>query len=41
MEFKKMTINGTSYGLAYTEAQQGIDKREGKDIVAENENGDK
>lgn len=37
MEFKKMTINGTSYGLAYTEAQQGIDKREGKDIVAENE----
>lgn len=37
MEFKKMTINGKSYGLAYTEAQQGVDKREGKDIVAESE----
>lgn len=37
MEFKKMTINGKSYGLAYTEAQQGIDKRDGKDVVAQNE----
>ncbi len=35
MEFKKCTVNGVSYGLAYTEAQQGMDKREGKDPVAE------
>lgn len=37
MEFKKCTINGKSYGLAYTEAKQGMDKRAGKDIVAEPE----
>lgn len=35
MEFKKCTINGKSYGLAYTEAKQGLDKRLGKDIVLE------
>lgn len=37
MEFKKCTINGKSYGLAYTEAKQGMDKREGVDIVKETE----
>ncbi|ODV86406.1 hypothetical protein CANARDRAFT_196601 [[Candida] arabinofermentans NRRL YB-2248] len=36
MEFKKCTIAGKSYGLAYTEAQQGMDKRAGVDVVAEN-----
>ncbi|ODQ83041.1 hypothetical protein BABINDRAFT_159508 [Babjeviella inositovora NRRL Y-12698] len=35
MEFKKCSINGKSYGLAYTEARQGMEKREGKDVVAE------
>ncbi|KAH3674613.1 hypothetical protein WICMUC_003159 [Wickerhamomyces mucosus] len=29
MEFKKTTINGKKYGLAYTEAQSGVDKRRG------------
>lgn len=37
MEFKKCTINGKSYGLAYTEAKQGMDKRNGIDIVKESE----
>lgn len=37
MEFKKCTIAGKSYGLAYTEAKQGLDKRSGLDIVKENE----
>lgn len=37
MEFKKCSINGKSYGLAYTEAQQGLDKRDGKDIIHEKE----
>lgn len=37
MEFKKCTINGKSYGLAYTEAKQGVDKRQGLDIVSEGE----
>lgn len=37
MEFKKCTINGRSYGLAYTEAKQGVDKRMGLDIVKEAE----
>lgn len=37
MEFKKCTINGKSYGLAYTEAKQGLDKRSGLDVVKENE----
>lgn len=35
MEFKKCTINGKSYGLAYTEAKQGLDRRNGKDVLAE------
>ncbi|KGU12805.1 phospholipid-translocating P-type ATPase, flippase [Candida albicans L26] len=33
MEFRKCTINGKSYGLAYTEAQQGLDKRAGIDVI--------
>ncbi|RCK59111.1 Phospholipid-transporting ATPase DNF2 [Candida viswanathii] len=33
MEFRKCTINGKSYGLAYTEAQQGLDKRAGVDVI--------
>ncbi|PVH16497.1 uncharacterized protein CXQ87_004790 [Candidozyma duobushaemuli] len=37
MEFRKCTINGKSYGLAYTEAKQGMDKRSGVDILAESE----
>ncbi|RLV94117.1 Phospholipid-transporting ATPase DNF1 [Spathaspora sp. JA1] len=35
MEFKKCTVAGKSYGLAYTEAKQGLDKRNGLDIVTE------
>jgi len=35
MEFKKATINGQPYGEAYTEAQQGMNKRAGVDVVAE------
>lgn len=35
MEFKKCTIGGTAYGLAYTEAKQGLDKRQGIDVVKE------
>lgn len=35
MEFRKCTINGKSYGLAYTEAQQGLDKRAGVDVIEE------
>ncbi|EGW31556.1 uncharacterized protein SPAPADRAFT_72340 [Spathaspora passalidarum NRRL Y-27907] len=35
MEFKKCSIGGKSYGLAYTEAKQGLDKRNGLDTVAE------
>ncbi|CAH2351573.1 phospholipid-transporting ATPase Dnf2p [[Candida] railenensis] len=37
MEFKKCSINGVSYGLAYTEAKQGLDKRDGKDPLKEGE----
>lgn len=37
MDFKKCTIRGKSYGLAYTEAKQGLDKREGVDIIQERE----
>ena len=37
MEFKKATVNGKSYGLAYTEAQIGMDKRKGVDISASTE----
>ena len=35
MEFRKCTIGGKSYGLAYTEAKQGLDRRNGVDIVKE------
>ncbi|KAI0124735.1 hypothetical protein BJ170DRAFT_726371 [Xylariales sp. AK1849] len=35
MEFKKATINGQPYGEAYTEAQAGMQKRLGIDVVAE------
>ncbi|ANZ77708.1 BA75_05205T0 [Komagataella pastoris] len=35
MEFKKCTINGVSYGRAYTEAYAGIRKRQGIDVEEE------
>ena len=35
MEFKKCTINGIPYGEAYTEAQAGMDKRNGIDVEVE------
>ncbi|KAJ8129513.1 hypothetical protein O1611_g4118 [Lasiodiplodia mahajangana] len=35
MEFKKATINGQPYGEAYTEAQAGMRKRMGIDVVKE------
>ncbi|KAB8337153.1 hypothetical protein FH972_021457 [Carpinus fangiana] len=35
MEFKKATINGIPYGEAYTEAQAGMQKRQGVDTEAE------
>lgn len=35
MEFKKCTINGVSYGLAYTEALAGLRKRMGVDVESE------
>jgi phospholipid-translocating ATPase len=35
MEFKKCTINGISYGEAYTEAQAGMQKREGINVEEE------
>ena len=35
MEFKKCTINGVSYGRAYTEALAGLRKRQGIDVEAE------
>lgn len=35
MEFKKATINGQPYGEAYTEAQAGMDKRNGIDVEKE------
>lgn len=35
MEFKKATINGKKYGRAYTEALQGLRKREGIDVEKE------
>jgi phospholipid-translocating ATPase len=37
MEFKKATINGHPYGEAYTEAQAGMQKRQGIDVEAEGE----
>ncbi|KYK59925.1 phospholipid-translocating P-type ATPase domain-containing protein [Drechmeria coniospora] len=35
MEFKKATINGQPYGEAYTEAQAGMQKRQGLDVDKE------
>ncbi|ODQ60818.1 hypothetical protein WICANDRAFT_67486 [Wickerhamomyces anomalus NRRL Y-366-8] len=35
MEFKKCTINGVSYGRAYTEALAGLRKRQGVDVDEE------
>lgn len=35
MEFKKATVGGVAYGEAYTEAQAGMQKRQGIDVVAE------
>ena len=35
MEFKKCSINGLPYGEAYTEAQAGMQRRQGIDIEAE------
>lgn len=35
MEFKKCTINGVSYGRAYTEALAGLRKRQGVDVETE------
>ena len=35
MEFKKCTINGVSYGRAYTEALAGLRKRQGIDVEKE------
>lgn len=35
MEFKKCTINGVPYGEAYTEAQAGMQKREGINVEEE------
>lgn len=35
MEFKKCTINGVSYGRAYTEALAGLRKRQGVDVAHE------
>lgn len=35
MEFKKCTINGIPYGEAYTEAQAGMQRRQGIDIEKE------
>ena len=35
MEFKKCTINGVPYGEAYTEAQAGMQKRQGINVEEE------
>ncbi|MCJ1397509.1 hypothetical protein MMC11_000702 [Xylographa trunciseda] len=35
MEFKKATINGVPYGEAYTEAQAGLQRRQGIDVEVE------
>jgi len=37
MEFKKCSVNGMPYGEAYTEAQAGMQRRQGVDIEAEAE----
>ena len=41
MEFKKCTINGVSYGEAYTEALAGMQRRQGIDVDAEAERANK
>ena len=35
MEFKKCTVNGVAYGEAYTEAQAGMQRREGLNVEEE------
>ena len=35
MEFKKATVNGIPYGEAYTEAQAGMQRRQGIDVLKE------
>lgn len=35
MEFKKATVNGLAYGEAYTEAQAGMQKRQGVNVEVE------
>ena len=35
MEFKKCSVNGIPYGEAYTEAQAGMQRRQGVDVEAE------
>lgn len=35
MEFKKCTVNGVPYGEAYTEAQMGMQRRQGIDVEKE------
>jgi phospholipid-translocating ATPase len=35
MEFKKATVNGVPYGEAYTEAQAGMQRRQGVDVEVE------
>lgn len=35
MEFRKCTVNGVSYGKAYTEAMAGLRKRQGVDVEEE------
>ncbi|KAL7272176.1 phospholipid transporting ATPase [Rhizina undulata] len=37
MEFKKCTVNGVPYGEAYTEAQAGMQKRQGINVEEEGE----
>ena len=41
MEFKKATVNGNPYGEAYTEAQAGMQRRLGIDVVAETKRAEK
>ncbi|VEU22623.1 DEKNAAC103439 [Brettanomyces naardenensis] len=32
MEFKKCTVDGKQYGISYTDAEQGLDKKQGVDV---------
>ena len=41
MEYKKCTVNGVSYGEAYTEALAGMQRRQGIDVEAEAEKANK